>query len=377
MALILCGCTRVSVQSFRDMPALVEPHDAVAIVISDETTDFAVNAEGCVSKALKETFPTLRVISSDDFYRIAFPNTVTEKAVRTSTDISLLLKETAFRERIAPLGLRYLISIQGGTQQKGEPVVGAFGGPGGAATVLGATWDRVSSLNASIMDLKKDQSIGSLWVSASGKPWFICIGFGPLCAPLGAPAFTESEACGSFGEGVARFLKGEELPEPLRIVLIPQLRPSTTTIGSGEKLSLKVIDKRKQDFLGYQTVGGSKIRNSNSLEAVFHESLQKGLSNLGFEVSNHPIISAPNLEFSIENFEYWLAYYANVDAQVKVSLYKRDQSAVEKTYTINNKFDKPSSSPDAKWIEEKINVTISDLISQILADNELIVRLKE
>ena len=93
------ACTQVSLLSFREMPTLIEPHDAVAVVVSGEITDLASDAEGCVNKAIKEAFPNLRIISSDEFYRIALPEA--ENSVRASTDISVLLKEPDFRERIS------------------------------------------------------------------------------------------------------------------------------------------------------------------------------------------------------------------------------------------------------------------------------------
>ena len=374
--LLVGGCTQVAVQSVRDTRTLLEPQDTVAIAVCDEATDLAANAEDCVAKALKEAFPTLRIISSEAFYRTAFPEPAAEKTVHTGADISSALKDPAFRERIAPLGLRYLILIRGGTEQTVEPIIGAGAGYGGAVTVLGAEWDRASSLNASIVDLKKYGSVGSLWVTASGKPWFICIGMGPFCAPLGAPAFTESKACGSFGEGVAKFFKGEELPPPLWIVLAPNLPASSIKIGAGEKLFLRVIDQRREDALGLHDKT-RKIRSSESLRQVIEHGLRGGLSNRGFEVLESPVLSLPNLEFAIENFEYWGAYYANVDAQVKARLYKRGESAFEKNYEIRNNFDKPFSSPDAGWIQEKINITLSDLLFQILADKELLASLKQ
>ena len=254
------GCTEVAVQSFRYKPTLIEPHDTVAIAVCDEATDLAANAEGCVTKALKGAFPTLRIISSEAFYRAAFPEPTAEKTVHTAADISSALKDPAFRERIAPLGLSYLILIRGGTEQSVKPIIGGGAGYGGAVTVLGAEWDRVSSGNASIVDIRKAESVGSLWVTASGKPWFVCIGLGPFCAPLGAPAFTESKACGSFGEGVATFLKGEAVSD---VTLSAQLPPPTTKLGSGEKLTLRVSDKRDMNFLGFWLpVGGKKISRS-------------------------------------------------------------------------------------------------------------------
>ena len=49
----------------------------------------------------------------------------------------------------------------------------------------------------------------------------------------------------------------------------------------------------------------------------------------------------------------------------------------EKTYTVKNLCDKPSDSPEPSWIEERINVTISDILYKALTDEELLRPLRE
>src|SRR5262245_64247189 len=80
--------------------------------------------------------------------------------------------------------------------------------PGGGMTVLGAGFDRKSNLTASIRDLQQGQS-GEVKASAEGKPWFACIGLLIMCAPIGAPAFTEAKACDEIGTAVSKFFTGD------------------------------------------------------------------------------------------------------------------------------------------------------------------------
>lgn len=207
-ALLWAGCTTAQVQATRQIPTRIETHEPVAIVVSTETTELASNAVGCISKALKEGFPNLRVILPDEFHKSAFPDVPLELAPRALIYLPLLLNDPAFRARIAPLGLRYLISVQGKTDQQSKFI----GGAGGGATAFGAQWDRKSNLTASILDLQQGQS-GEVTATAEGKPWFLCIGLGPLCAPIGAPAFTEAKACDEIGKGVAKFFAGESVSQ--------------------------------------------------------------------------------------------------------------------------------------------------------------------
>lgn len=215
--LLWAGCTTAQVNWSREMRTLIQPHDGVAIVAprpagADEEISFATEATSCIAAALRDAYPALKIVRADEFNRTA-PDVALELAPRALIHLPLLLNDAAFRARIAPLGLRYLISVQGETSQKAKPIVGAVGGHGGAVTVLGAEWDRRSNLTASILDVEQVLGAGEIRASTQGKPWFVCVGMLFLCAPIGAPAFTESKACKELGEGVVKFLAGENEPD--------------------------------------------------------------------------------------------------------------------------------------------------------------------
>lgn len=204
-ALLLAGCTTAQVEATRQTSAQIEAHEPVAIVIPHEATELASNAVTCISKALKGKFPNLRIVLPGEFHKAAFPDVAPELAPRALVYLPLLLNDPAFRARIAPLGLRYLISVQGKTEQEGT----VFGEGAGGASVLGWSADRKSNVTASVVDLKSGVAAGEIRAAASGKPWFVCVGVLFFCAPFGAPAFTEAEACDQIGTAVAKYFAGE------------------------------------------------------------------------------------------------------------------------------------------------------------------------
>jgi hypothetical protein len=218
MTWLWAGCTTAQVQATRQIHTRIETHEPVAIVVSPETTEVTSDAVGCISKVLRERFPNLRIVLPDEFHKLAFPDVALELAPRALIYLPLLLNDPAFRARITPLDLRYLISVQGKTDQKAKPFFGGAGGYGGAVTWFGAEWDRKSNVTASILDLKQDTGAGEIRASAEGKPWFVCIGLLIMCAPFGAPAFTEAKACDEIGTAVAKFLAGEGANEPSKEV---------------------------------------------------------------------------------------------------------------------------------------------------------------
>ena len=159
---------------------------------------------GCIRDGIRRAHPELRVVPPDEFRRLAFPDLAPEAAPRSPQYLGMLLDSAAFRERIAPLNLHYLIAISGETRvkQTGGAVAGTAPAPGGAFLVGGWIWNRDTRLVASILDLKVTGAPAEMGATAQGTAWLVLI----EGLPLGAPAFTEGRACAELGDKVARYL---------------------------------------------------------------------------------------------------------------------------------------------------------------------------
>ncbi len=105
----------------RYAPTEIESHDAVTAVLYQFGGEFSVAAKenkfvACIARAIHEAHPTVRFIPSDEFRRTAFPDLTPEEAsLELSGQIEPLLKESTFRDRIAPLGVRSVITVWGST----------------------------------------------------------------------------------------------------------------------------------------------------------------------------------------------------------------------------------------------------------------------
>ncbi len=159
---------------------------------------------GCIRQGIRRIHPELRVVPPDEFRRLAFPDLPPDAAPRSPQYLGMLLDNAAFRKRIAPLNLRYLIAIGGETQvkQTGGLIAGTAPAPGGAVLLGGWVWRRDTRLVASILDLKQPGSAAEMDATAKGTAWLVLI----EGLPLGAPAFTEANACAALGDKVARYL---------------------------------------------------------------------------------------------------------------------------------------------------------------------------
>lgn len=208
---LAAGCTTAEVQFARKTQTIIEPHHSVLILATTESP-LEIDAEECISESVRAAIPDVRILNRDEFHRRVFYYGYPEREDESVQYFTSLVRHPVTKKRIAELALRYAVLVHGGTEQQGEPILGAIGGGGGAVTWFGAHWTRRSHLEAWIFDFKEVTEAGTIRFLAEGKPWIICIGLGPLCAPIGAAAFTETKACSGLGSAVATFLAGGSPP---------------------------------------------------------------------------------------------------------------------------------------------------------------------
>ncbi len=100
-------------------PTEIESHDLVTVVLDESSGTFSLAKEeklvGCIIEAVHAEHPTVRIVPSDDFRHTAFPDLTPEEVSSELLDIASLVEQPEFQERIAPLGIRYLILAWGGT----------------------------------------------------------------------------------------------------------------------------------------------------------------------------------------------------------------------------------------------------------------------
>jgi len=193
---LLGGCTTAEIIDVPDIPVKSESLQVIALVFSQEAIDMERQASHCIRTALEIAQLRVRVVSPEEFRQIAFPDLAPESAIHSSEYLSILLTDQRFRDRIAPLRIRYIISISGVTEQS---LVGA--GAGAMAGLI--VWDRRSRLRASVLDLTRASLQENISADASGNPWVLIVGG----LPLFIPADTDSQACRDFGGSIVKFLK--------------------------------------------------------------------------------------------------------------------------------------------------------------------------
>lgn len=157
----------------------------------------------CVGDAIHRKQPDRKMVSFEEFRRIAFPHLDAFSAPHEPEYISPLFRNPDFQTRVAPLGVRY-IAFLGGVTETGAAKGGitcVYGGPAGAC-FGGWSWDKTSNVGAAVLDVSNLETVGDVNASASGTAWFAIVGV----LPLGLPANTESAACNDLGARIAASL---------------------------------------------------------------------------------------------------------------------------------------------------------------------------
>src|SRR5215468_4103277 len=121
LASAVAGCSATTPPIANAPGALLPAGEAVTVFLNYFGLEGrAVEGElvGCIRDGIRRAHPELRVVPPDDFRRLAFPDLPPDAAPRSPHYLGMLLDNAAFRERIAPLNLHYLIAIGGETRVK-------------------------------------------------------------------------------------------------------------------------------------------------------------------------------------------------------------------------------------------------------------------
>lgn len=223
LPVLALGCSKVQMFDTRYSPTSLAPGDAIT-VISDQpagtkySRGFEKKATWCIRNALENTHPTVRIVSSDELRQVAFPDLTPEEIPLGNRSWDQLVEDPAFRERIASLGLRYLITVSGSKRRTPQgPEFGIDRWGWGVAW----QWEHSASINAKVVDLMRARVAGDVSVDATGKSAFaVAFFYFIFPVPLGKPSFPEWRACRELGEWAVRFLTGEKRSEEITPVKI-------------------------------------------------------------------------------------------------------------------------------------------------------------
>ncbi len=190
-----------------DAPVSIASGDDVAMVVFVRKFSYEAGAEStsegvvkCVEKQLRFERPAQRLVSYEEFSRLAFPDMEVASAPHDPEYLRILFDDPTFRARIEPLGIRFVIFVGGVTRSTVKSSSGIVGGsPAGGVLIAYVEWNKATELAASVFDLTNRNPVRQANASASGTPWLLVVEF----VPMGATSDTEGNACRGLAQRVA------------------------------------------------------------------------------------------------------------------------------------------------------------------------------
>ena len=207
VVIFIVGCTDIQINEERITDTSIGVNEKISFILDRSTIKDVEDAqrielkiEKCVAKALKKLAPPIQTVSAESFRKAAFPDMDYLSVPSSPASILTLLNSSKFNRRIKPLGLRYLLVLQGESDISFKGVAPVGGGPG---AVLVFVWDKKTNMSAYVLDLAKGCNTGGVKTEVLAHGWFVFFGYG-----FGFPAISEGPACNALGKQVASFIAG-------------------------------------------------------------------------------------------------------------------------------------------------------------------------
>jgi uncharacterized lipoprotein YajG len=178
-----------------------------------------------------------------------------------------------------------------------------------------------------------------------------------ICVVLGACAFT-----------------------PQTAVIKPDIDLAETDEGHNATVTVKVVDERPDDALGHRGAAfkGAKITASQDIEDLFRKEIMQGLAKKGFKPTNCGKDSKPNLKVEIRLLEYSTSmgfFTGGIHTKVTLkAVADVNGQTYENLYRVENE-KRVMFVPTASANEKYLNQVVSDILTKLFQDQELITTL--
>ena len=201
----LAGCgVQSTVQEVRQAQTDLGEHSIVILSrkhkTQGETEDDFVS---CVSDGVSSGERPLPVLGEQEFVDATFPWFEPRTAPITMDDLAKVINRPLIAERIQEIGVRYLVWIEGTTQRSDE------GGSLQCTVVTGGipacfgflSWENGANYEASVWDVHRGMSVGTLSSEASGTSFVPAV-----VVPVPFIARVRQKACVNLSEQIKGFL---------------------------------------------------------------------------------------------------------------------------------------------------------------------------
>jgi len=221
----LAGCMTSKVDETRQMASAVQPNESIVILTKPQLE--GVGTEGdflsCVqeglggelvhpqdgqsSKRSKGEVSPFKIYGEQQFTDAMFPWFEPSTAPANAAGLKGLLEHPGVTERLAQIGVRYVVWLDGNTRRTGGGgSVSCAIGPGVGGCFGVGWWDKSSDYVATVWDLQTATELGTVTTDVTGTS--VLIG---AIAPIPIITPVQSTACNRLSEQLRSFLVGSDL----------------------------------------------------------------------------------------------------------------------------------------------------------------------
>lgn len=208
LAIALGGCITSRVEDTRQNVTGLSAGEGVVIMaksyhLGNETEEKYIR---CIEKGLESGSDGLRVIPHRQFVDSLFPWFEPRTAPSDTKHLPKLMANPGVTERITKQKIRYIVWLDGDTERvAGGGSLSCAAGPGGGGCFGFAWWQNDADYEASIWDLKKQRSSGTITTDVSGTSFMPA-----LVIPIPLIARARAKACNTLAEQLRVFINGDD-----------------------------------------------------------------------------------------------------------------------------------------------------------------------
>ncbi len=204
LIMLLGGCSATTtIDEYRptDQPIVLSGDEKVVILGRRDAGHYETDREfiNCVTNKISSA--NITVVPEQTFIDAIYPWFEPRTAPKALPRLKRLMQDPTVREKVENLRIRYLVWLDGSTEtlSQGGSMSCAIG-PGGGGCFGFAQWDKLSTYEATVWDLKDLIEKGRLRVDSEGTSYLIgAVAPIPLLTPV------KSDACSSLGNQLKTF----------------------------------------------------------------------------------------------------------------------------------------------------------------------------
>ncbi|MYD97433.1 MAG: hypothetical protein F4X98_08615 [Gammaproteobacteria bacterium] len=199
------GCVQTTVQGVRQAETDLGDSESVVILSRKHKTQGETEDDfvACVSDQVNSGKDALPILTEREFVDATFPWFEPRTAPLNMDDLTQVINRPIISERIDEIGVRYLVWIEGQTQRSDETgslqCTVVTGGIPGCLGFL--SWERGSNYEASVWDVQRRMTVGTLSSEAAGTSFVIAV-----VVPVPVIARVQEEACANLSQEIKTFL---------------------------------------------------------------------------------------------------------------------------------------------------------------------------